>query len=125
MEGRGIVWVGVAGAVVLGCARGGVGEGGLVDIGEGSIRFDAVGDEGRGEVVGVDAGVSDEIVVSWLGGNVTVAFGLQPRSSANIKINATRILRFIPTQTWSGIRMDTGNQATLFYAEEPTVASRR
>ena len=67
---------------------GGVGGLGGVD-GEGVIG--ALG------AVGVDTGVSVAAggVASLVGNDVTGAFGLQPRSSAGIRISATKILRFI------------------------------
>jgi hypothetical protein len=65
--GRGCVWVGTDGVVVL----------------------DGVGDEGSVGVVGVGTGVSDATGVSWVGGNVIDVFGLQPSNIVNAKNTAT------------------------------------
>ncbi len=80
--GRGFVGVGV----------GVVGRVGGMD-GGGDVRFEVVG------AVGVDTGVSVATagVVSWVGGNVTGAFRLQPSSSVSTKIRANEIPCFMIT----------------------------
>ena len=61
-----------------------------------------VGAEGVVGVVGAVAVVTAVSGASWLGGGVMVAFGLQLRNSASIRISATKILRFILTPTLVG-----------------------
>ena len=82
--GRGFVGV-IVGAVGR---LGGVDVEGVVD-GLGVVGVEAVG------AVGLDTGVSEVTGASWVGGNVTGAFGLQPSSVANTKTNATKLPRFM------------------------------
>lgn len=72
---------------------GGVGRVDVV-VGEGdAVEFDDAGGAGVVEVVGaagVGTGASDATGDSWVGGKVTGALGLQPRSTANIKNTARK-----------------------------------
>ena len=59
--------------------------------GEGVVDWlGGVAVEGGVGVVGVSTGVSVATGDSWVGGNVMGAFGLQPGSSMDIRIRATK-----------------------------------
>jgi len=76
----------------IGLTIGAVGRLGCVD-GEGGVTFDVVG------AVVLDAGVSASVggAACWVGGDVTGALGLQPRSIVTIRISAMKIAFFIDT----------------------------
>lgn len=73
------------------------GKGGDVDVVVGAVGLSDGVIEGRVGVVGVDAGASVAAGngVSWVGNDVTDAFGLQANSIVNVKNNATKMPCFM------------------------------